>query len=194
MTQAVAVAVWVATVLLCGVIRYPHERRARKQAIVRNNFDREERLLIGLAGVGLLVLPVIHLVTGFPAFADYRFQPAVAWAGTASMALNLFVTYRSHRDLGRNFSATLQIRETHTLVVDGIYRVIQHPIYASLWLWAIGQALLIANWFVGGAGLLAIALLYVRRVRREEQMMLETFGETYAAYNKRTARLIPGIY
>ena len=194
MTEAVAVAVWVATVILWGVIRYPHERRARKQAVVRNNFDREERLLIGLAGVGLLVLPVVHLVRGFPAFADFAFQPAMGWAGAVAMALNLFVTTRSHRDLGRNFSATLQIRETHTLVVDGIYRYIQHPIYASLWLWAIGQALLIANWFVGGVGLLAIALLYVRRIRREEQMMLETFGEAYAAYNKRTARLIPGIY
>jgi protein-S-isoprenylcysteine O-methyltransferase Ste14 len=194
MTEAIAAAVWVAAVLAWGVIRTPHQRRARRQAIVRNNFDGEERLLIALAGLGLCLVPAFYLITGLPEFADYPFQPAMGWAGTAAMALNLYVHYRSHRDLGRNFSVTLQIRETHTLVVDGIYRYIQHPIYASLWLWAIGQALLIDNWFVGGAGLLAVGLLYVRRVRREERMMLETFGEPYAAYNKRTARLVPWIY
>jgi len=194
MTEGIAAAVWVVTVLAWGVIRYPHERRARKQKVARDHFDVEERLLIGTAALGLFVFPAITLATRQPQFANYSFCAALGWAGTAVMAFTLFVTYLSHRDLGRNFSATLRIRETHSLVDHGIYRVIQHPIYASLWLWAIGQALLIPNWLVGAIGLLSVAVLYVRRVPREERMMRETFGDAYAAYSKRTARLIPWLY
>jgi protein-S-isoprenylcysteine O-methyltransferase Ste14 len=193
-TESVSAAIWVIGILAWFFIRYPYQRRARKQKVVRNQYDYEERILISGAVFGLFLIPIFYLTTGFPKFADYPFRSAMGWAGGGVMALFLLVFIQSHRNLGRNFSVTLKIRETHTLVTDGIYRYVRHPMYSSFWLWAIGQALLFPNWIVGGAGLLAIAFLYFRRIRREEQMMLETFGDEYAAYCNRTARLIPRVY
>jgi hypothetical protein len=46
--------------------------------------------------------------------------------------------------------------------------------YASMWLWGIGQALVLQNWIAGWAGLVSFAPLYLLRVPREEQMMLES--------------------
>jgi protein-S-isoprenylcysteine O-methyltransferase Ste14 len=145
---------------LLSVIHYPYQRRARKQKVVRNQYGYEERTLISGAVFGLFLIPLFYLTTGFPEFADYPFRSAMGWAGGAATALFLLVFIQSHRNLGRNFSATLEIRGTHTLVIDGIYRYVRHPMYSSFWLWAIGQALLFPNWIVGGAGLLAIAFLY----------------------------------
>ena len=194
MTQSISAATWAISILAWTVIRYPHQRRARRQKVVKNQLDYEERILLGGATFGLFLIPIFYLTTGFPSFADYPFRSAMGWAGSATMALFLFVFFQSHQNLGRNFSVTLEIRATHTLVVDGIYRHVRHPMYTSFWLWAIGQALLFPNWIVGGAGLLAVAFLYFRRIRREEQMMQETIGDEYAAYSKRTARLIPWVY
>jgi len=193
-TESISAAVWAIGILVWVVIRYPYQRRARKQKIVRSQYDYEERILISGAVFGLFLIPLFYLTTGFPEFADYPFRSAMGWAGIAAIALFILVFFQSHQHLGRNFSMTLEIRETHTLVISGIYRYVRHPMYSSFWLWAIGQALLFPNWIVGSAGLLAIAFLYFRRVRREEQMMLETFGDEYAAYSNRTAQLIPGIY
>ena len=53
--------------------------------------------------------------------------------------------------------------------------------------------LLLPNWFAGGAGLVGAAVLYAFRVQREEQMMLEHFGEDYRGYTVRTKRIIPWI-
>jgi protein-S-isoprenylcysteine O-methyltransferase Ste14 len=106
----------------------------------------------------------------------------------------LWLFFCAHRDLGRNFSSSLKVREGHSLVTTGVYRYVRHPIYASLWLWSVAQALLLPNWLAGSAGFIGFSVLFFGRVAREEQMMLEIFGEDYRAYMARTARIVPGIY
>jgi protein-S-isoprenylcysteine O-methyltransferase Ste14 len=110
----------------------------------------------------------------------------------AGAALAIF--HLSHSALGRNWSVSLEIRQGHKLVTEGIYRHVRHPMYAAFWLWAVAQALLLTNWVAGAAGFVGFGTLFFGRVGREERMMLESFGEEYRAYMARTYRLIPGIY
>jgi protein-S-isoprenylcysteine O-methyltransferase Ste14 len=63
--------------------------------------------------------------------------------------------------------------------------------YLSFLLWAIGQTLLIPNWLAGPLGLIAFLPLYIFRVRREEQQLLEHFGDAYREYQMTTGRLLP---
>jgi len=102
--------------------------------------------------------------------------------------------HRTHEALGRNWSVTLEVRENHRLVTEGIYRYLRHPMYTAFWLWALAQALLLPNCIAGPAGLLGFGTLYFFRVNREEQLMLDTFGEEYRAYMARTRRIIPWIH
>lgn len=89
---------------------------------------------------------------------------------------------------------TVQVREGHTLVTGGVYRYMRHPMYAAHWLWAIAQALLIENWLAGLALLVTFLPLCLIRIPREEEMMLENFGEEYRQYMNRTGRLIPRLW
>ncbi|CEG07319.1 Putative protein-S-isoprenylcysteine methyltransferase [Afipia felis] len=66
--------------------------------------------------------------------------------------------------------------------------------YAAFWLWALARAFLLPNWIAGPAGLIGFGILFFMRVGREEQMMIDTFGDEYRAYMQRTARVVPGIY
>jgi len=97
--------------------------------------------------------------------------------------------YRSHADLGTNWSITLEVREQHRLITQGVYRRIRHPMYLALALYSIGQALVIPNWVAGPSNLIAFAILCALRVRAEERMMVEEFGDEYTAYSARTKRL-----
>jgi protein-S-isoprenylcysteine O-methyltransferase Ste14 len=87
----------------------------------------------------------------------------------------------------------LEITTQHALVTEGVYRRIRHPMYASMWLWIVAQALLLQNWIVGVAGVVGLVPLYLIRVPREEQMMLDHFGEDYQAYVARTGRIVPRV-
>ena len=179
------------------LIRFPHERQRRQTLMVVNRVSGLERLLLGLVAVGVFLLPAVYVSTSWLSWADYRLSPRATrragGVGTALLAVAVWLFWRSHTDLGRNWSPSLQIREGHTLVTDGVYRSLRHPMYASIWLWGIAQALVLQNWIAGWASLVLFLPMYVLRVPREERMMLEQFGEAYRMYMNQTGRVIPRL-
>ena len=179
------------------LIRFPHERQRRKTRMVVDRVSGLERLLLGLVAMGVFLLPAVYVSTSWLSWADYRLSPRATGraggVGTALLAVAVWLFWRSHTDLGRNWSPSLQIREGHTLVTGGVYRSIRHPMYASIWLWGIAQALVLQNWIAGWASLVLFLPMYVLRVPREEQLMLEQFGEAYRMYMNQTGRVIPRL-
>jgi len=194
MTPFIAKLVWVAGIIGWYVIRYPHQRRSRKTPIASRRERVREGILLATSFTGLFILPVIYVTTGEPQVADYPFHPLLAWLGTATFAMALIGFYRTHRDLGRFWSVTLEIRQTHELITTGVYRHVRHPMYAAFFLWAIAQALLLPNWIAGPGGLVGFGTLFGLRVWREERMMEAAFGDAYRAYAARTWRVIPGVF
>jgi protein-S-isoprenylcysteine O-methyltransferase Ste14 len=90
--------------------------------------------------------------------------------------------------LGREWSPQLQLRGEHHLVTTGTYARVCHPLYTAMLVWE--GALVTTNWvFLILAVVVIVGLM--ARVTREEQMMLEEFGEEYRAYMKRTGRFFP---
>jgi protein-S-isoprenylcysteine O-methyltransferase Ste14 len=186
--------VWVLGVIGWFAIRYPHDRRSRRTPVKLRSDRARELTLLTISASGMLIAPAIYVLTGRPQVADYQFRPAMAWLGTVTFACALWLFNRTHKDLGRSWSVTLEIRDTHALVTSGVYRYVRHPMYSAFWLWAVAQALLLPNWIAGPAGLVGFGTLFFLRVGREEELMAETFGDDYRRYMARTSRIIPGIY
>jgi protein-S-isoprenylcysteine O-methyltransferase Ste14 len=172
-------------------IRHEFGRRTKDNETVVSRLDAMEKVLLVIAGMGSLSLPILYLCTPWFAFADYRLPAFAPWCGSALMVASLWLFWRSHADLGLNWSVSLEVRRDHQLVRDGVYRLIRHPMYASIWLWSISQALLLQNWLAGFSALVTFALLYFRRIQREEQMMCEFIGDDYREYMQRTGRVFP---
>lgn len=176
-----------------SVIRKIYTFRCRHGKAVRKYKSVVDIILISAGGLGM-TLPLFYIFTPLLDFADYRLPAWLGWIGTAVFAMALLLLWRSHADLGRNWSAILQIRPEHTLVTNGIYRHIRHPMYAAHLLWAIAQGLLLENWLAGWAFLVVFVPLYLIRAPKEEQMMLEQFGEQYRQYISRTGGIIPRFW
>ena len=178
-------------------IRLPHERRRRRERVAVDRVSGLERSLLGLMFLGMLFVPAVHALTPWLDRADYRLSPKsegrVGGIGVVLLVAAVWLFWRSHADLGRNWSPSLQLREGHELITGGVYRSIRHPMYASQWLWGVAQALLLRNWISGWAGPVSFVPLYLSRVPREEQMMLEQFGEANRAYMHRTGRVFPRL-
>jgi len=175
------------------VIRAPHGRRSRGVKIARSCKSPREVALLTLAWIGFLV-PLIWVVSPVFSFAEYSLRPWPFGAGILCLVAGLWLFHRSHSDLGRYWSVTLELRENHRLITEGIYRCVRHPMYSALFLYSIGQALVVPNWVVGPSYFVTFAILFALRIGAEERMMLETFGDEYAAYMTRTSRLVPGIW
>lgn len=173
------------------IIRAPVERARRKEKITEQRVNSQEKLLLGLLTLGGLPFPLIYSVTKWLDFANYTLPIWAGWAGVVLVILALIVFWRAHTDLSVNWSPSLEIREKHELITNGIYSTIRHPMYASQWLFVIAQPLLLQNWLAGWLNLVAFAIFYFMRVRAEEKMMLDIFGAQYQEYMQKVGAVFP---
>jgi protein-S-isoprenylcysteine O-methyltransferase Ste14 len=91
--------------------------------------------------------------------------------------------------LRRSFSIMPEARE---LVTSGLYRFVRHPLYLAEAIATIGTvAQFLSVWTL--ILLLVQFLFQLRRMKNEETVLTEAFPH-FAVYQKKTARLIPGIY
>ena len=91
----------------------------------------------------------------------------------------------SARALGASLTPYPKPREPGTVVQDGPYRYVRHPIYVAGTLLFLGVGL--ATTIPAAAGAVALALLWWRKAALEERYLDERFAE-YAEYRKRVRR------
>lgn len=160
-------------------------------------------------GAESAVLIVLRLVFALPLFLSilaYLIHPAwMAWAAVpmpeavrwvgAVLGLALVpLTYWVFVTIGRNISETVLTKTTHELVTTGPYRWVRHPLYTVGTLLLVAVTLLSANAFIGGMTVLAITMVALVVIPREEANLIETFGDAYRAYQSNTGMLLPRLW
>ena len=113
--------------------------------------------------------------------------------GLSLAVLGAALAVISRAMLGRNWSATVQLKQDHELITRGPYRLVRHPIYTGLLTLFLGNAVMVGDW----RGLLAVAIVFVsfwHKYRLEERWLAEHFGEPYHRYKARTKAIIPAVF
>lgn len=149
----------------------------------------------------------IILALSFPAIATGvvhwgYFQEAEqrsAWGllpllGLGLMLAGLGLRIAAIRQLGRQFTPTVQIVERHELITSGLYRRLRHPSYTGALACYLGAALWLGSWPGCLVAALCMGAAYAWRIRAEESALSEVFGADYQAYRRRTRGLLPGIW
>ncbi len=193
MSLWVAKAIILLATIVMVAVRAPHGQRRRGIPAVKSRKGKLETVLLTTAWLAFFV-PLIWIATPVLAFADYALRPVALLAGTVCLTLGLWIFYRSHADLGANWSLTLEVLEKHRLITQGVYRRVRHPMYTALLLYSVGQALVLPNYVAGLFPGVSMALLVALRIGPEERMMREEFGKNYQEYMALTKRLVHGVW
>ncbi len=93
--------------------------------------------------------------------------------------------------IGVNWGMPMTLKANPQLVTSGPYAQVRHPIYSGVLLAMIGSALAISLWWV--VFFVVNAAQFVYAAKKEEQLMLQTFPDSYPGYMRRTRMLIPFI-
>jgi protein-S-isoprenylcysteine O-methyltransferase Ste14 len=197
MSETIFQYIFLAGIIAAEIIRFPHRQRNKRERREKRTADDRTRpgdfALDLLAFTGMEIIPLVYIFSSWLDFADYTLPLWASWLGVLIMVPMLWLLWKAHADLGQAWTPTVEISEQHKLVTSGVYAVIRHPIYAALWLWGIAQALHLTNWIAGPAALVLFVPLYFTRVPREEQLMLDHYGDEYRAYMGRTGRVLPHL-
>jgi len=186
------VALAIVIVLTVAVTLY-HRIQA---ASSREKISRKEEgyffaIALRLAGLSLFVVTIAYLVSpSLVQWSKIQLSSSVRWVGVVTGLLSSLLMFWTLNSLGKNLTDTVVTRVNATLVTHGPYRWVRHPFYVTTALVMISVTLLTANWIIGIASLIVLSML-VSRTSKEEQMLIERFGQQYLDYMASAGRFVP---
>ena len=147
----------------------------------------------------ILLVNMVSIVLGI--MAAHHFRACVLPArslfyviGICIFVMGLVLRLYSIFYLGRFFTINVAIATDHRLIDSGPYRFIRHPSYTGSLMLFLGLGLGIGNWVSVVIMIVPTFAVLFWRMKIEEAALLESLGEPYRSYTKRTKRLIPMIY
>jgi protein-S-isoprenylcysteine O-methyltransferase Ste14 len=176
--------------IIIRVVYHRKARHARKGVKLKESgLNMAVRAFLGLGYIGALVVYVFY-----PSLLGWAAIPLPAWArwvGAFIVILCVLLIWWVQWALDVQFDTTLHTQTDHQLITHGPYRWVRHPMYTTLFTMGLGWLLLCANWFIGAPLMAAILLLMGVRVKNEETVLIELFGQDYLAYMQKTGRFLP---
>jgi protein-S-isoprenylcysteine O-methyltransferase Ste14 len=179
-------------VITMAVVAY-HRLQAAKSG--ERISRKDEGLLLAvslrLAGLCLWMGTFAYLINpNWMEWAQVPLPSLARWLGAAFGIFGCALMYWTLTNLGRNLTDTVMTRVNATLVTSGPYRWVRHPFYLTLALLTPAATLLAANWFIGLSAVLVLVMLVIRTTK-EEQKLIERFGDPYRAYMAVTGKFWP---
>lgn len=141
----------------------------------------------GLAGIWGVIGQLILQPQSFLGLPVWRI------VGAPPFVIGLTIMIVGQLTLWGNYSGFVVIKKEHQLITHGIYRWTRNPIYLGALIAFISLSVYSASWY-GFLATLPIIPIFLFRIRMEETMLGNHFGEKYEQYKKSSKRLIPLVY
>ena len=182
------------TFTACGLVFFFFLLRAISQRAPESGAKRDRRSQIGIviqsigisfAGFGMVKATLAPLSVS-------------SLAGTAAVlllmggAIGLFAA--SSRELGRNWSLVARMRSDHELVRTGPYSRVRHPIYLGMLLFLLALAVALGHWIQLVVALPVFFVGTAIRTRIEDDLLEQSFGDSFRDYRSSTPALLPRIF
>ena len=119
-------------------------------------------------------------------------SPILTAGGLAIQIAGLALAVWARRNLGRNWSGEITVKQDDQLVRSGPYWYVRHPVYTALLAMYTGSAI-VSGEFHALLGWALAVLAYLRKTKREEGKLIEAFGADYQNYQSTTGALLPGL-
>lgn len=117
---------------------------------------------------------------------------AVATIGIA--AASGWLIESSVRALGKQWAMRARLVEGHQLITVGPYAHIRNPIYTGMLGMLIATGLATEHWLALLIALPIFVAGMVIRIRTEENLLREEFGQEFDNYARRVPAVLPGVY
>jgi protein-S-isoprenylcysteine O-methyltransferase Ste14 len=176
------VAAWFAWVLPFAINR----RKAAAKTAARVDPRARWGIVLEMIGFGLVYMHG-------PKVWATPIQPWRAGLGAIFGACAITLAWTAVGHLGKQWRFDAGLNVDHELIQTGAYRVVRHPIYASM----LGMLLMVIGW-VGTlpawpVGLACFVVGTEIRVRVEDALLRERFGDRFTAWQHTVSAYVPFV-
>jgi protein-S-isoprenylcysteine O-methyltransferase Ste14 len=176
--------------------------RTKREVGRAANFVPPERLgrLLRIVWIPVVILWIavplgLPFVTGLPwglRAVAFPGDVALGWAAVAVAVAAFVITWVCWVRMGKSWRMGIDPNERTTLVFNGPYRYVRHPIYG------LSQVLVLATLAaLPSVPMLIITVVHMTlmqwEVRREDKYLVALHGQAYGDYMKRVGRFVPRL-
>ncbi len=108
--------------------------------------------------------------------------------------MGMMIRWISIFQLKKEFTVDVSVTKNHLLKMDGMYRRLRHPSYSGLLMTCFGLSLAMNSLISIAVITIPITLVLLYRIKVEEEILVNEFGDRYLEYMKITRKMVPGIY
>lgn len=181
--------------VIFSIIRFRYRWLAKNNSIITEKNRVTQNLLLAMMIYEVLTfIAYVFFYEWIPwDIAHIAIHSWLRWIGLPLGIGSLIYFVIIHEALGKNFSPKLRIKKEQTLITTGPYKRIRHPMYVAFLLLHIAVFLIVSNWIIGITWMVFLLTIIIVRVKPEEDMMLERFGDEYKEYMSHTGRFLPKL-
>jgi protein-S-isoprenylcysteine O-methyltransferase Ste14 len=170
-----------------------HQELLNEREKGQANTKKWDKILMPV--IVVLVFHGIYLIAGLGVRFGWSTLPVeLFYAGIILYLLSCVFTVWPVME-NKHFESTARIQNNreHAVVTTGPYRIVRHPGYAGIVIWAIATALMFGTLAVGIVSFIIIAAIGIRTHMEDKMLKEELTG--YPEYSKTVRyRLIPFIW
>lgn len=175
---------------ICAVLFATQPRLSIKESREKKSSDKNTVwLILAVSGLGQII-SLLEWAYARHGYATVSFQIT----GAALLIGGTIFRLHAIRVLGKFFSATVQIKDKHQIIMSGPYRMLRHPSYTGAYIAMLGCAVFLqsyAGMLIFGAGMLYV---YAQRIKAEEETLIAQFNGAYENYRSSTWKMFPMVW
>lgn len=162
---------------------------AKKQ---RNNRKKEVKSIVETMSMSSFFLLCSIFI--FFKIGHYEYHNSFINAIALSVyIIGVFINLSGRHYLGKNWGNNVVIYNNHTLITNGVYKIVRHPLYASI-IWMIySVGIIYQNYLVIILNTVVFIPFMTYRSNQEENELVLVFKEKYKKYQKEVGRFFPKL-
>jgi protein-S-isoprenylcysteine O-methyltransferase Ste14 len=187
------IAAWILLILGILLLGFVLSRRGPRPKVAR----RDALSYYGLAieAVAFALIWIIRRPFGDPLFpTPLLVQALVALITILLAAWSVGLVLSGVRTLDKQLNVGAKIVTGHDLIMTGPFAIVRNPMYSGVMTMLLATGLAFSRWWIIVPALVLFVCGTSLRIRSEEKLLRETFGDTFHDYARRVPALLPRLW
>jgi protein-S-isoprenylcysteine O-methyltransferase Ste14 len=176
-----------------SILRIHYRRKYKGEKEMGINKSKNQQFLKALIGYEVITFFLFIFLPDLFEWSSINISVIIRIAGVILGFSSIILFNYVHRSLGKNFTVKLKIKKDQELITNSAYKLIRHPMYTAFMMLHLSVFMICSNLFIGLSWILGLIAVLIPRMKLEENLLIEKFGEAYINYMGETKRLIPWI-
>jgi len=161
----------------------------------RRQIKKEKRSIVATGSMFLFFFFIYYLIRfkiGYFEIENLPIKVSLIVVGLIILIFGCVINISGRLSLGKNWSNQIKIYNDHSFIFGGAYRLVRHPLYASIIWMVFAASIVFSNYLAFLFNSIFFVPFMYYRAKQEEELLVKEFKQ-YKEYQQKVGMFFPKI-